>query len=80
MCIALVATVLMRQRTIYIKGFIGICEMNILILDFKYLVMLYLKSNVHIKVDCKFVVIMHYAFHIILIIGKGLTLVSVLSY
>ena len=34
--------------------------------------MLYLKSNVHIKVDCKFVVIMHYAFHIILIIGKGL--------
>ena len=54
--------------------------MNTLKLDFKYLVMLYLKSNVHIKVDCKFVVIMHYAFHIILIIGKGLTLVSVLSY
>ena len=54
--------------------------MNTLKLDFKYLVMLYLKSNVHIKVDCKFVVIMHYAFHIILIIGKGLTQVSVLSY
>ena len=62
------------------KGIVDICELNTLKLDFKYLVMLYLKSNVHIKVDCEFVVIMHYAFHIILIIGKGLTLVSVLSY
>lgn len=50
--IVLVATVLIRRRTLYIKGFIGICEMNILILDFKYLVMLYLKSNIHNKSIC----------------------------
>ncbi len=35
-----------------IKGFISICEMNTLILDFKYLVMLYLKSNIHNKGIC----------------------------